>query len=131
MRPKNTTRAAFTLMRSAAWALAGTMILGMSSIAQAKDDDADAKTCSTAKLNGLYVFHASGFNIVGSAAQPKAIVEVMRFDGDGKLTAGSPNAVVSATVSINGNVFRSPPSTVGAGGTYAVAAGCIGSLTFA
>jgi len=90
-------------------------------LAQAKDDDAEAKTCNNATLNGLYAFHASGFNIVvGGPAQPKAIVELIHFNGDGTLV------VPAATVSINGVVTRSPPG----GGSYVVTAGCIGSLAF-
>src|SRR5260221_13652690 len=124
MRSKNTTRATFISTRSTGWAVAGAIILTVSGVAQAKADDADARTCNNATLNGLYAFHASGFNIVGGAAQPKAIVELIQFNGDGTIT-GEP-----ATVSINGNIFRSPPSAAGAGGTYAVTPGCIGSLAF-
>jgi len=38
--------------------------------------------CRDATLNGLYVFTARGFNIVGGIPQPKAIVELIRFNGD-------------------------------------------------
>jgi hypothetical protein len=69
----------------------------------------------------LYVFTAAGFNIVGGAAQPKAIVELIRFNGDGSLT------VPAATVSINGVITRSPSDGPG---SYAVAADCTGSLVF-
>ena len=41
--------------------------------------------CTLRTLRGTYVFSASGFNIVAGVAQPKAIVEVIVFNGDGTL----------------------------------------------
>src|SRR5260221_12608983 len=110
MRSKNPTRAAFISTRSTAWAVAGAIILTVSGVAQAKADDADARDCNNATLSGLYAFHASGFNIVGGAAQPKAIVELIQFNGDGTLTGGPPKSSLSATVSINGNIFLTSPT---------------------
>jgi hypothetical protein len=101
--------------------VAAAMVLAMSGVAQAHDDDDDVKPCRFSTLHGLYVFTASGFNIVGTGAQPKAIVELIDFHGDGKLT------VPAATVSINGIISRSAP---GGTGTYTVDADCIGSLVF-
>ena len=101
--------------------VAAVMTLAVSGVAQAKDDDHDGKACSDSTLSGLYVFTASGFNIVGGAAQPKAIVELIRFTGDGNLT------VPAATVSINGAISRSTP---GGTGTYTVDEDCTGSLVF-
>ena len=81
--------------------------------------------CSNPILDGLYVFTASGFAIVGSLPQPQAIVELIRFNGDG--TADVPGG----RVSVNGNVF-----TAGGTGTYTVTSlsepneGCEGTLTF-
>jgi hypothetical protein len=89
--------------------------------AQAKDNENNGQRCSTSTLHGLYVFHASGFNIVGGVAQPKAIVELINFHGDGNLD------VPEATVSINGIVSRSPP---GGTGTYTIDQDCTGSLQF-
>jgi hypothetical protein len=97
------------------------MAFAVSGVAQANEDNDDHKGCSNATLKGLYVFSATGFNIVGGVAQPKAIVEVIRFNGDGTLT------VPAATVSINGVVTRSPANGPG---TYAVAPDCTGSLAF-
>jgi hypothetical protein len=62
-----------------------------------------------------------GFNIVAGVAQPKAIVELIQFNGDGTLT--SPGA----TVSINGVVTRSPP---GGTGSCTITEDCAGSLAF-
>src|SRR5438045_1978733 len=117
----NNTRAASVTIRSALFLITGIGILVAGGLAQAKDDDNKAKTCSNATLNGLYAFHASGFNIVSGLAQQKAIVELIHFNGDGTLV------VPAATVSINGVVSRSPP---GGGGSYVVTADCIGSLAF-
>lgn len=92
---------------------------GVSGIALADDDG--ERECSAATLRGLYVFAASGYNIVGGAAIPKAILESIRFNGDGTLT------VPSATVSIDGTIRHSPPNGTG---TYAVAPDCTGTLAF-
>ena len=71
-------------------------------------------------LRGSYVFSASGFNIVGGVQQPKAIVEVIVFNGDGTLD------VPAATVSLNGVIIRSLHSV----GTYTVEDNCSGTVTF-
>lgn len=109
----------------AALALSTLTASGIFGVAQAKDDDDDGKACRDSTLRGLYAFTASGFNIVGGTAQPKAIVELIRFNGDGTLT------VPAATVSINGFITHSPlvgqpPGT----GTYSVEPDCTGSLQF-
>ena len=77
------------------------------------------RTCTEQTLRGSYVFSASGFNIVGGVQQPKAIVEVIAFNGDGTLE------VLAATVSLNGVIIRSLPST----GTYTVEDDCSGTIT--
>jgi hypothetical protein len=92
--------------------------LGVSGVSLA---DEATKGCTLDTLDGLYIFTASGYNIVAGVAQPKAIVEVIRFNGDGTLT------VPAATHSINGVVAPSPP---GGTGTYTVDAGCTGTLAF-
>jgi hypothetical protein len=92
--------------------------LGVSGVSLADDGK---KTCALDTLDGLYIFTATGYNIVSGVAQPKAIVEVIRFNGDGTLT------VPAATHSINGVVAQSPS---GGTGTYTVDAGCTGTLAF-
>ena len=67
------------------------------------------------------MFSASGFTIVADVAQPKAIVEVIDFNGDGTLS------VPGATRSVNGVIARSLP---GGTGGYTVEAGCAGTITF-
>jgi hypothetical protein len=88
--------------------------------AYANDRD-QRKACRDSTLRGLYVFGATGFNIVGGVAQPKAIMEFIRFNGRGGLTAPA------ATVSIDGVITRSPANGPG---TYTVESDCTGSLVF-
>jgi hypothetical protein len=88
-----------------------------SGFASAKDEP---RACSARTLRGAYVFSAAGFNIVGGVQQPKAIVEVIVFHGDGTLD------VPAATVSLNGAIIRSLPSV----GTYTVEDNCLGTITF-
>jgi hypothetical protein len=81
--------------------------------------------CTVAKLDGLYVFTARGFTNTLDVARPVAIIELIRFNGDGTLD------VPGGTVSINGNVF-----TAGGTGTYTVGdlippdGICVGTVTF-
>jgi hypothetical protein len=98
---------------------AGAMLLGMSGIALA-DNDCGLKTFM---LRGNYVFATTGFTIVGGVAQPKAIVEVINFNGDGTLT------VPAFTRSINGVIAKNTPGVVGTG-TYTVEQSCTGTLSF-
>jgi hypothetical protein len=86
---------------------------------RSREDDGGRK-CSDATLRGLYVFSASGYNVIGGVAQPKAINETIRFDDPG--TFVSP----TSTVSINGNVLRSTNSQ----GAYSVNADCSGTMSF-
>ena len=79
-----------------------------------------SRTCGVQSLRGTYVFSASGYNIVGGVPQPKAIVEVIDFNGDGTLT------VPAATVSVNGLILQPPPGT----GDYTVDTDCTGTITF-
>jgi hypothetical protein len=96
------------------------LALSMVGLAQADNDD-NGKACSLSTLDSLYLFSASGFNIIGGVAQPKAVVELIRFNGDGTLTGGP------ATASINGTITRSP---AGGLGSYTVATNCTGTLDF-
>jgi len=83
----------------------------------------DEHSCSVRTLRGRYVFSASGFNIdtVSRLPVPKALIEVIDFNGDGSLE------VPGATRSLNGVISRSPSSV----GTYTVAEDCTGTITFA
>jgi len=93
--------------------------------ATANDDD---HRCNAGLLDGLYVFTASGFSTpLNAASSPKAIIEVLRFNGDG--TVDTP----FSTVSMNGKVTTTAP---GGSGTYTVMAlnppesVCRGTLMF-
>jgi hypothetical protein len=109
--------------------LAVAMALSVSGAALADDNDHHARGCTPALLNGLYIFAATGFitPAAPAPAQPKAIVEFIRFNGDGTLT------VPAASRSINGAVGQSPP---GGTGTYTIAdlvppdRACTGTLAF-
>jgi hypothetical protein len=81
----------------------------------------DAAPCGVRTLHGRYVFSASGFTLVAGVTVPKAIIEVIDFNGDGTL------AVPGATRSVNGVISRSLPSV----GTYTVTEDCGGTITFA
>ena len=96
------------------------MVLAVSGVARAHDDDDDAKPCRLSTLHGLYVFTASGFNIVGGVPQPKAIVELITFNGDGTVTSGK------TTVSLNGTIIHSKNTP----GTYTLGPDCTGHLKF-
>lgn len=85
--------------------------------------------CTTALLDGLYVFTARGFSIPTppAPALPQAIVELIRFHGDGTAI------VPGVSLSLNGTILVLPP---GIPGTYTVADlvpkddACIGNVTF-
>jgi hypothetical protein len=93
------------------------MVLGACGLARADERN---DRCTSRTLKGTYVFSATGFNIVAGVAQPKAIVEVIRFNGDGTLL------VPAATLSANGVIIRSLPGL----GTYTVEDDCTGTITF-
>ena len=95
------------------------LALGLASASFAGDDQ---NQCSLKTLRGRYVFTAGGFNIDPSlGAQPKAIIEIIVFNGDGTLS------VPATTRSLNGVVTRIQPSV----GTYTVTEDCLGTITFA
>lgn len=91
------------------------LALGVSGVALADNG------CSLKTLRGSYVFAATGHNIVAGVAQPKSIVEIIDFNGDGTLS------VPAATVSLNGVIVRPPP---GGTGSYSVDEDCKGTLSF-
>lgn len=89
----------------------------------------DRDRCTVDTLEGLYVFTATGFSVPTppTPALPKAIIKLIRFNGDGTLT------VPGATVSLNGVL---PLVPAGGTGTYTVAdipgdEACAGTIVFA
>ena len=97
--------------------VATAMTFGTSSTAQ---EDSSDHRCGVHTLRGSYIFATHGWNIVGAAAVPKAIVEGIDFNGAGTLVSPF------ATVSINGTIIRSSGSV----GSYTVEPNCTGTLTF-
>jgi hypothetical protein len=82
--------------------------------------DGQPGPCGLATLKGVYMFSASGFTMPAGTPLPKAITEMLRFNGDGTLD------VLAATHSIGGVVARSAPSV----GTYTLDSTCLGTLQF-
>ena len=101
---------------SALFAIAGGLTLPSMVLADNTDE------CSAETLRGVFLFHASGYNIANGAALPKAIIEKLVFHGDGNVTTPA------VTLSVNGNIVQPPQ---GNPGTYTVDADCTGTLTFA
>jgi hypothetical protein len=69
-----------------------------------------AKRCTVADLNGTYVFAATGFGTPpggSSPTAPRAIIEVISFNGDG--TVDTPKV----TLSVNGTVINESPGSSG------------------
>jgi hypothetical protein len=99
------------------------MILAMPSVAPADPGD----KCKDSMLDGLYVFTASGFgNVSPGPPQPKAIVELIRFHGDG--TVSGPGG----RVSVNGVIINAGgPGTSTYTTPTPVDEGCESILTFA
>ncbi|MGH8240247.1 MAG: hypothetical protein ACREXP_24975 [Steroidobacteraceae bacterium] len=96
--------------------------LTVSSLVSADNGHPDfSHQCGARTLRGLYVFSATGYNVVGGAAIPKAITLTLRFNGDGTMT------VPTATIVVNGNAIAFPPNFAG---TYSVDWDCTGKLQF-
>lgn len=74
--------------------------------------------CSTATLNGTYLFAGDGFSISGSSQTPLAFAGSERFDGAGRVAGTN-------SFSSGGTIARQAPFT----GTYTLAADCTGTLT--
>jgi hypothetical protein len=88
------------------------------------------KPCTVADLNGTYVFTATGFGAppggTGPTA-PKAIIEVLRFNGDG--TVDTPKV----TLSVNGTIIKESPGTSGTYTAVEISSAdglCTGTLNF-
>jgi hypothetical protein len=66
---------------------------------------AQSGVCGPQTLRGLYVYSATGHNIVGGVAQPKTLIEFIDFSGDGTVTI--PAGTLSTNGELNHNVvFR-------------------------
>ena len=107
---------------SIAVALCALSALAASSPAGASGSQPDfSRICGAGVLRGLYAFSATGYNVIGGAAIPKAITLTLRFNGDGTMT------VPTATIVVNGNTIPFPPNFAG---TYSVEWDCTGKVQF-
>jgi hypothetical protein len=97
--------------------LAAAMALGTSTTARAA---ADAQVCSVGMLKGLYLWTFDGYANFGGNLVPKAIMQGIRFNGDG--TTFNP----FGTVNVGGTIII---DATGGVGTYTVAADCTGTLS--
>jgi hypothetical protein len=97
--------------------LAASMAPGTSATARAA---ADAQVCSVGMLKGLYLWTFDGYANFGGNLVPKAIMQGIRFNGDG--TTFGP----FGTVNIGGTIIIDVSGSVG---TYTVAADCTGTLS--
>jgi hypothetical protein len=96
--------------------------VGLLTVAPGYAEEKDHVTeCTLATLTGTYVFTATGYTITPSGPEPKAIVEMIDFDGEGTLT------VPAVSRSLNGVIL---PNQVGLPGTYTVNENCTGTITF-
>lgn len=96
-----------------------TLAVTMTGVAWARDNDAGRK-CGLTTLKGSYVFTANGFNIVNAVPVPKAIVELIDFNGDGTLT------VTGGTLNIGGVSSAIQPGI----GDYTLGDNCTGTVVF-
>jgi hypothetical protein len=76
--------------------------------------------CSVQTLNGLYLWTFDGYADFGGNLVPKAVMEGIRFNGNGTFT------VPFGTVNIGGTIII---DVTGGVGTYTVAADCTGTLS--
>jgi len=119
MKPKLTK----TIMSS----LAFTCALGCLVVAMALGTSGTARAtarfpqpCSVHTLNGLYVWTFDGYENFGGDLVPKAIMQGLRFNGDGKTFNPF------GTVNIGGTIII---DATGGVGTYTVAADCTSTLS--
>ena len=108
---------AFVLFACSLVCLAATMALGTSATAQSAPD---ARGCNVHMLRGLYLWTFDGYENFGGNFVPKAVMQGLRFNGDG--TTFNP----FGTVNIGGTIII---DATGGVGTYTVAADCTGTLS--
>jgi hypothetical protein len=80
----------------------------------------DTRPCSVQMLNGLYLWTFDGYASLGGNLVPKAVMQGLRFNGDG--TTFNP----FGTVNIGGLIII---DAGGASGTYTVNPDCTGTLS--
>jgi hypothetical protein len=112
-------------------AIAAIIVVGLIGTQSAFAQEEQA-SCTLATLNGMYIFDASGFTALAPTTTgptalptvwtPKAVVESLRLNGDGALSAVS-TASVGGTL-VGGGEFHN------ATGIYTVNPNCTGTLAF-
>jgi len=107
----------YLLIACALVSLVAAMAPGTSATARAA---ADAPVCSVGMLKGLYLWTFDGYANLGATLVPKAVMQGLRFNGDG--TTFNP----FGTVNIGGTIII---DATGGVGTYTVAADCTGTLS--
>ena len=90
---------------------------GISATAQTADQ---LHVCGVHTLKGLYLWTFDGYQNFGGQPVPKAIMEGIRFNGDGTLF------VPFGTVNVGGTIIT---DVSGGMGTYTVAADCTGTIS--
>ena len=88
------------------------------------------KKCKDDILKGQYVLTATGFtrppaSVPGTPWVPKAILEVLHFNGDGTLS--TPVLAIANPFGDSGNILQPP---AGANGVYLINADCSGTVQF-
>src|SRR4029450_518725 len=107
----------YLLFACALVSLAAAMALGTSATAGPAPD---AQVCSVGMLRGLYLWTFDGYANLGGNLVPKAIMQGLRFNGDGTTFNQF------GTVNIGGTIII---DATGGPGTYTVAADCTGTLS--
>lgn len=79
---------------------AGAVLAFCSAAFELAEAQTQGAVCRMQRLDGLYVFAATGYTTPAGVALPKELVEMMRINGDG--TVGVPGAYVS----VNGTSCR-------------------------
>ena len=103
----------------AAVCLVATITLGPGTSATARAAT-DGQVCSVGMLRGLYLWTFDGYARLGGNLVPKAVMQGLRFNGDG--TTFNP----FGTVNIGGTIIF---DATGGPGTYTVNPDCTGTLT--
>jgi len=113
-------------MNTRLWKMSMSVLLCLPGLAAADP----ARKCKDDILKGQYVFNATGYTRApasgpGTPWVPKAILEVLHFNGDGTLS--TPMVTVANPFGDFGQILQ-PPS--GAPGLYSINADCSGTVQF-
>jgi hypothetical protein len=107
----------YLLFGCALVSLVAAMALSTSATARAAGD---TQVCHAGMLKGLYLWTFEGYSDLGGKLVPRAVMQGLRFNGDG--TTFNP----FGTVNVGGTIII---DVTGGVGTYTVAADCTGTLS--